>query len=451
MNFKIFNFENKRAIMDANRENFRLLGWNPNGIRALFEKASSEVLRLHREYDPDIVIWNEIKGNLGKHAEIEKTVTSVLSSGGINNYRWFWNHSDRAGFHGVAVSVKPNVPIISIDYGFGDGQKEEEGRLITLELEQYFIVGLYGVNAGMNGNARLEYKIEWIMKLLNYMDRLRAKGKHVIAMGDWNIAPTALDVHDPSRLEGCAGYTPQEREVFKVVEAHGWVDVFRKQNPSSREYSFFSGRTKQGKKYGGWRIDHAIVNKELNLNHCQFKILTDYNGSDHVPIFFHISDQPIKLEHRIPTIQPMQVLIQPTIQPQIIQPIPQPVKPIYHSPTVVRIRKKKDGTIVQGCDLYIGRRFHSYGYSLEESPWANPFKAKDYTDIRDCLKNYDAYIRKKIVENQDFFGKLMYFMVSQGRSLTLGCFCKEKPDDHCHGDTIVQILKEYIILLENLK
>jgi|SRR5579885_1553734 len=426
-----------------NISEFLLIAWNPNGIRALFEKSPSEVLRLHRSFNPDLVIWNEIKGNQSKHQEIQDLVSKVLPG-----YNWFWNHAIKAGRHGVAVSVKPNIQILSVDYGFGDGQKEEEGRLITLELQNYFVIGLYAVNAGMNGNSRLDYKVQWIKQLLEYMNRLKARGKHVIVMGDWNIAPTALDVHDPNRLDGCAGYTENERQVFKIVEAEGWVDVFRKQNPGIREYSFFSGKSKQGKKYGGWRIDHAVVNKELNLEHCRFNILKDFNGSDHVPIFLHISNSPIKLEDRIPTINLIRPII--VIQQSSSQ-IIQPIIPKYHLPTVVRLRRKKDGTIVQGCDVYVGRRFTMGGWNLEESIWANPFKSKDFTNIGDCLQQYEIYIRQKIVANQAYFNQVMFAMVSQGRSLTLGCFCKNKPTDSCHGDVIVKILTEYIQILEQHK
>jgi len=266
----------------------RVIAWNPNGIRALFTKSASEVKKLCQIHDPDIIVWNEIKGNLSKHAEIEKVVTGVLP-----NYRWFWNHADKAGRHGVAISIKPHINILAISYGFGGNEKEPEGRLITLELESFYVIGIYGVNAGVDNLSRLEYKIEWILKLLQYMNCLKARGKHVIVIGDWNIAPTNIDVHDPRKLEGCAGFTVEERTVFKAIMNNGWVDVFRFKNPDKELYSFYSGRTKDGKKYGGWRIDHAIVNSELKLDHCKMQILKEYNGSDHVPILFHVSDVPI--------------------------------------------------------------------------------------------------------------------------------------------------------------
>lgn len=271
----------------------KLIAWNPNGIRSLFIKNSNEVKKLCGIYDPDIIVWNEIKGNLSKHDEIEKVVTNVLP-----NYKWIWNHAEKAGRHGVAISYKPHINILSINYGFtfdqinGSEEREPEGRLITLELDKTFIVGLYAVNSGIQELKRLSYKIDWIQKLLFYMNNLRKK-KNVVVIGDWNIAPTELDVHNPKRLENCAGYTVQERSLFKIIQNEGWVDVFRKQNPNEKEYTYFSGTTKDGKKYGGWRIDHAIVNSEMNLDHCKFKILKEYNGSDHVPIFFHISNQPI--------------------------------------------------------------------------------------------------------------------------------------------------------------
>lgn len=287
----------------------KISAWNPNGIRSLFEKYPSEVQRFCKTYNPDIIIWNEIKGNLWKHLEIEKTVKNILP-----NYNWIWNHADKPGRHGLAISIKPEIKILNIDYGFGDGLKEVEGRLITLELEQFFVVGLYAVNAGVKELARLNYKIEWINKLLNYMNNLRSKGKHVIVMGDWNIAPTSLDVHNPKRLEGCAGFTKEERQLFKNLESNNWIDVFRYKHPDAKEFSFYSGRTKEGKKYGGWRIDHAIVDSGLNLDFCRFKILKEYNGSDHVPIFFHISDKPI-----IEKINPPKLQIIPRAKLEIVK------------------------------------------------------------------------------------------------------------------------------------
>jgi len=266
----------------------KILAWNPNGIRALFTKVPGEIQKLHKTYDPDIVIWNEIKGNLSKHAEIEKVVTNV-----IPGYKWIWNHADKAGRHGVCISHKPNINILNISYGFNEGQKESEGRIITLELDKFFIVGIYAVNAGVQDLKRLDYKKEWIHTLLNYMEKLRTTGKHVIVMGDWNIAPTELDVHNHKKVNGHAGYTEDERILFKIIQSKGWKDVFRTKNPNSKEFTYFGGTTKDGKRYEGWRIDHAITNSELCLDHCKFKILKEYNGSDHVPIFFHISDVPI--------------------------------------------------------------------------------------------------------------------------------------------------------------
>lgn len=442
-----------------------VVAWNPNGIRSLFEKTPHEVQRLIREHNPDIVIWNEIKGNSSMQASFDVLVNQVMPG-----YNWLWNHSPRAGIHGACVVVKPGIQVLSYDLGFGDGKPEVEGRLITLELADCYVVGLYGVNAGKD---RLQYKLEWLSRLVHYLGVLRSKGKTIVAMGDWNVAPTDNDVYDAAKCQGCSGFLPEEKEAWKIFMTMGWVDVCRYLNPNAFKSVWTWGhRTKSkdpekaGKMYNGWRLDHCIVDQasvesgRLNLKDpavCQFLTLVDYKGSDHAPILFRFKLQRVN-QAAVPIQAAVQDLIPTAVttgggrhrEVPMVQVAPNPK---YHLPTVVCLRRKITGEVVQGCDIYIGRRFTMGGWDLQESIWANPYKVskadkKDPNALPNCLAQYEAYIRDRITREWATFGPYMLAMVSQGRAATLGCFCKKKGTEACHGDVIVKICSEYVATLK---
>jgi exodeoxyribonuclease III len=479
-------------------QGLRIVAANPNGIRAYFTKNPGEVARIASGYNADIVVWNEIKGNAGKHAEIAKTVDAAMPG-----YNWYWNHAQKAGRHGVVVAVKKHHQVHSVQLGFGDGSQEVEGRLVTLELDHCYLVGLYSVNAGSD---RMEYKLRWFSTLFEFLERLKATGKTVVAMGDWNVAPADIDIHDPVKCKNCAGFSPMEKQAFNEFLSKGWIDVYRHQNPTSVEYTFFCGRTKSadpeknGKGYHGWRIDHVILdsnsvnNGRVNIkNESVAKILGEFKGSDHCPIMFDmvirpninpVQYQPLKIVQPI-NLSDVKIELalgtrevtnqNPEVWAPNINSNNSPVKPLveqkYHIPTRVRI-KRKNNQIVQGCDCYCGRRFSMGGWNLQESIWANPNKPDDYkkaglqqnppivlTDeqaLAMCLAEYETYIRNEIRQDWAMFQSILMSMISQGRSITLGCFCEVKPGQSymnpgCHVDIIIKIVVKFIQMLNNKK
>jgi exodeoxyribonuclease-3 len=380
------------------------LGINPNGIRAYCNNAAHEIKEFCNRYSPDIVVFNETKGNEDKQKEM-----STLANKAMPGYFWFWNNGIKPGYAGTAVAVKPNVRVLAVDYGFGTGEKEPEGRLITLELESCFVVGLYGVNAG---SERLDYKIIWLTKLITYLERLKTTGKIVIALGDWNVAPQPIDIHDPINLQYCAGFTQEERACFAEMLKLGWIDIFRYLHPHQVAYTFFSGRSK---KQGGWRIDHMIIDEQSvktgRVGFEYFDILTQDKGSDHVPIVCRINirnEVRIEMERRIEK------------------------KMEYRLPELNLI------TVKAG-------EFHA----IDQGIWRNPFKLektdkKDVEKRRDSLVKYEVYIREKIAKEINVFQPMMLELIT--KNVVLTCKCRRG----CHGKIIIKILSEFIEYLQKL-
>jgi exodeoxyribonuclease III len=260
-------------------ESLKVIAWNPNGIRALFKKNPQEVQRLVGRYSPDIIIFNETKGNSDHVLSTEKQCDSV-----IPGFNWYWNDNSIAkGRHGCVIAVKKEINLLSVNYGF-DETKEPEGRIIAIETESCFIVGLYAVNAA----SRLEYKIEWMNKLTNYLEKLKKSGKTVIAAGDWNVAPEECDLTFPRVNTNTAGFTKQERDCFRCFLRTGWVDVFRHLYPTTIKYTFWSPMNNARARDIGWRLDHVVMNKEAITPRIKCEILDDFIGSDHCPIYISL-------------------------------------------------------------------------------------------------------------------------------------------------------------------
>lgn len=483
----------------------RVIAANPNGIRAYFKNNPHEVRDIQFRYNPDIVIWNEIKGNESLQKDFTTGVEPLMPG-----YVWIWNHSLKAGQHGVAVAVKQAVAatVLRVTYGFEEDAtggiiKEPEGRIVTLEFPECFIIGLYAVNAGMNGLDRLQYKIDWMVKLTLYMEKLRSTGKTVVGMGDWNIAPTDLDVHDAKKCKGAAGFTSQEKECFRTIQARGWIDVFRCKNPELQAFTYWNGKTKdKTKRYGGWRIDHAVIDllsvdptmanpHKVDLAQSEVKILKEYMGSDHCPIMFNFTVFATGTSRAVPVVREIIPIVSEIAVVEELKPTKR-----YCLPQIVYIRKAADGTIEQGCGCYIGGKFEEWG--LEASIWANPHepaptlvpktisvasaaslastsavapKTNKQEDAR--LSEYESFIRERLRTEWHIFEKAMLGLIEQPQPILLGCLCSgamnygkkierstkkikeggqvDISEFVCHGQVIINLLAEYIKHLNNGK
>lgn len=381
------------------------IGFNPNGIRALFRNNPDGVKHLVATYKPDVIVFNEIKGNAAKQTEMSSAVEAV-----IPGFKWLWNNSHKAGVHGLAVAINPNLSVLNVDYGFGDGIKEIEGRLITLELERAFVIGLYAVNSG---TERLAYKLEWLLKLHAYMERLRKTGKMVIAIGDWNVAPEDADVYDSVKCRNLAGFTVEERHCFRYILSQGWVDVFRAQHPHQAAFTYFGHTTKTGKRFNGWRIDHAIV--DVGSYHrlkMQCEILPQYLGSDHCPIVL-----TVQFPHQNPVACKAEVSVLPTLA------------------------RMGNSAEEKNYDIYIGGKRFKHGWRLERSIWALPkYFIKEYS--HQTLVNYETHLREKLKEQPEVYAVALHKLLSQGRSLKLGCRCANF--ESCHGTIIIKLAQELL-------
>lgn len=265
--------------------NFRIVAWNPNGIRALLNKNKDEVKRMINEKNPHVVIFNETKGNEKMLKDMETCVKDCFP-----NFKWYWNNSLTPGRHGCAVGIDSEIDVISVNYGFIDKQKEKEGRIITLELSDIVIVGLYVVNAGMNGCERLEYKMKWMDELSAYLEKLKNEfpEKMIVAAGDWNVAPENIDIHNPKTNQKSAGFTKEERDWFRNFLGKGWIDVFRHKYPNEVAYTFWNTKFSARTSNKGWRIDHFVVNSSSIGSVTNCEILNNL-GSDHAPIYLEIT------------------------------------------------------------------------------------------------------------------------------------------------------------------
>jgi exodeoxyribonuclease III len=293
-NYKFLYVISKMRVVDLDRPSneIKIIAWNPNGIRALVNNNLPEIKRMLNMYDPDIVVWNETKGN-----ENVQDATQRLMDEKLPGYRWYWNNSSqRAGTHGVAIMLKPSVNVLSVDYGLHDWQKEPEGRVITIELNEIYIVGVYVVNVGMNEVKRTDYKLEWMARLVLHCEKLKVLNPHkkIIITGDMNVAPCDIDIHNPKTNKNSAGFTAEEKECFQWFLHQGWVDLFRQKYPLKVAYTYYHTRTNARARGAGWRIDMALLDKtsfdklEHGCDDFEFETLEEFYGSDHVPIYLKL-------------------------------------------------------------------------------------------------------------------------------------------------------------------
>ena len=244
----------------------KFISWNVNGIRACVKKG---FLDFFHEADADIFCIQESKMQEGQ-LELD-----------LEGYDQYWNYAERKGYSGTGIFTK--IKPISVSYGMGIEEHDHEGRVITLEFEDYYFITVYTPNS-QSELKRLEYRMKWEEDFLRFLKKLE-EDKPVIVCGDLNVAHSEIDLKNPKTNRKNAGFTDEEREKMTVFLDAGFIDTFRYFYPDKEGiYSWWSYRFNARKNNAGWRIEYFIVSDVLKDRLQDAKILTDVMGSDHCPI-----------------------------------------------------------------------------------------------------------------------------------------------------------------------
>lgn len=248
----------------------KMISWNVNGLRACVTKG---FLDHFKELDADIFCLQETKLSEGQ-IELD-----------LPGYYDYWNYADKKGYSGVAIFTKEKP--LSVSYGLGIDEHDHEGRVITLEFDDYYVITCYTPNS-KSELARLDYRMVWEDDFLKYVKKLDEK-KPVIYCGDLNVAHKEIDLKNPGSNRKNAGFTDEEREKMSIALSSGFVDTFRKLYPDAKDmYSWWSYRASARAKNVGWRIDYFIVSQRLEDKIKEAKIHMDITGSDHCPVELEI-------------------------------------------------------------------------------------------------------------------------------------------------------------------
>lgn len=244
----------------------KLISWNVNGLRACVQKNFMEAFQ---SLDADVFCVQETKLQEG---QIDLT---------LDGYYQYWNYAEKKGYSGTAIFTRQEP--IAVTYGIGIEEHDHEGRVITLEYPEYYMITVYVPNS-QNELARLPYRMQWEEAFLAYLKGLEEK-KPVIFCGDLNVAHQEIDLKNPKTNRKNAGFTDEERGCFSRLLEHGFVDTFRYFYPNQTDiYSWWSYRFSARAKNAGWRIDYFCVSECLKDKLTDAKIHTEILGSDHCPV-----------------------------------------------------------------------------------------------------------------------------------------------------------------------
>ena len=244
----------------------KFISWNVNGIRACMTKGFMDFFK---EVDADIFCLQETKLQAG---QIEMN---------LEGYHQYWNYAEKKGYSGTAIFTKKEP--ISVAYGLGIEEHDKEGRVITLEFDDFYFITVYTPNS-QTELARLSYRMTWEDDFKKYLKKLEEK-KPVIFCGDLNVAHKEIDLKNPKTNRKNAGFTDEERAKFTELVNDGFIDTFRYFYPEMEEiYSWWSYRFKAREKNAGWRIDYFMVSSSLKDRLESAKIHTEIYGSDHCPV-----------------------------------------------------------------------------------------------------------------------------------------------------------------------
>lgn len=254
----------------------RIISYNVNGIRAAIKKGFTEWLQTN---PADIICLQETK------ASKEDVNLKELEALGYQSY---WFSAQKKGYSGVAIftKVKPDT----IEYGHAKEQSDFEGRVIRADFGDITLINAY-YPSGTSGDERQTYKYHWLDEFFDYLQELRKTRKKLIVVGDYNIAHTEIDIHDPKGNKKSSGFLPEERAWMDKFLQHDWVDSFRELNPGvTGAYSWWSQRFPTVRLQNkGWRIDYICITKSLQPQLKAASIYPDVKHSDHCPIYAEIS------------------------------------------------------------------------------------------------------------------------------------------------------------------
>lgn len=243
----------------------KFISWNVNGLRACVGK---EFEQQFKDLDADFFCLQETKMQAGQ---------LDLSFPGYESY---WNYADKKGYSGTAIFTKHKP--LSVTYGIDIDEHDHEGRVITLEMDDFYLVTVYTPNS-QDGLRRLEYRMKWEDDFQAYLHKLDEK-KPVIVCGDMNVAHQEIDLKNPKTNRKNAGFTDEEREKMTQLLSNGFIDTFRTLYPEQVTYSWWSYRFRAREKNTGWRIDYFLISERLKDRLEDAKIHTEIMGSDHCPV-----------------------------------------------------------------------------------------------------------------------------------------------------------------------
>ena len=243
----------------------KFISWNVNGLRACVGK---EFEQQFKDLDADFFCLQETKMQAGQ---------LDISFPGYESY---WNYADKKGYSGTAIFTKHKP--LSVTYGIDIDEHDHEGRVITLEMDDFYLVTVYTPNS-QDGLRRLEYRMKWEDDFQAYLHKLDEK-KPVIVCGDMNVAHQEIDLKNPKTNRKNAGFTDEEREKMTQLLSNGFIDTFRTLYPEQVTYSWWSYRFRAREKNTGWRIDYFLISERLKDRLEDAKIHTEIMGSDHCPV-----------------------------------------------------------------------------------------------------------------------------------------------------------------------
>ena len=260
-----FNTPPQFNIQHSTLPKMKFISWNVNGLRACVGKDFENQFK---ELDADFFCLQETKMQEGQ-LDLQ-----------FEGYESYWNYAEKKGYSGTAIYTKHKP--LNVSYGMGVEEHDHEGRIITLEYDQFYLVTCYTPNS-QTELKRLDYRMTWEDDFRKFLKSLDAK-KPVIICGDLNVAHEEIDIKNPKTNRRNAGFTDEEREKMTVLLNDGFTDSFRYLHPDEVTYSWWSYRFKAREKNAGWRIDYFLVSDRIKEQITEAKIHTEIMGSDHCPV-----------------------------------------------------------------------------------------------------------------------------------------------------------------------